>query len=140
MAGHRTDNEAVTRYATARRAGDLLYLAGVSGRGADNVIPGVTENADGTVSLDMFVQTIGCFKNLEAQLTSHGLTLEHLVDLTCYLTNMDDYMRFVDAFNKAFDGLNAPPRTTIGVASLPDPKLCIEIKGVACFSDSRATD
>lgn len=135
MAGHRTDNTAISRYAPARRAGDLLYVAGISGRAADNTVPGVSENADGSIRLNMFVQTKACFENLDGQLKEHGLTLANLVDLTCYLTNMDDYLRFVDGFNVAFEGLAAPPRTTIGVASLPDPNLCIEIKAVAQFVD-----
>ncbi len=133
MPGHRTDNEQLARYANAKRSGNLLFVAGVSGRGRDNKIPGVNHLSNGTVQLDPFEQTIACFANLEKLLAEHGLALDHLVDVTCYLVNMNDYGRFVDGFNEVFAEIEPPPRTTVSVHQLPDPLLNVEIKAIASF-------
>ncbi len=131
MSGHRTDNDEIGRYAKVRRSGPFLFVAGLSGRAADNSIPGVTQLRGGETKLDTLVQANACFENLKALLAEHDVMMNDLVDLTCYLTQMDDYMEFVVAFNRAFEDYDAPPRTTVGVASLPDPHLCVEIKAVA---------
>ncbi len=136
MPGHRTDNPDLTRYATTRTAGGLLFIAGISARRADNTIPGVRTLANGAVELDALTQTLGCFDNLQILLQAHALDLAHVVDVTCFLVNMNDYGGFVDGFNQAFSGINPPTRTTVAVHQLPDPLLNVEIKAIAATSGS----
>jgi 2-aminomuconate deaminase len=60
-----------------------------------------------------------------------GGTLENLVDITVFLTDMANYAEFNNVYNRYFQAQSGPARTTVGVASLPGKDLLIEIKGTA---------
>lgn len=68
--GHRSGSPRFTRYARARRVGDLLSLAGMSSRLPDNSIRGASGAASGALELDIRVQTKGCIENLRAALAA----------------------------------------------------------------------
>lgn len=120
----------LTRYARVRRAGPLLFVAGVSSRQADDSIKGAGKHPTGAVHLDVRAQTEGAIENLRAILAEQGASLEDVVDLTCFLTSMNDFGDFNEIYNQYFS--SAPPtRTTVGVHQLPDPALCIELKAIA---------
>lgn len=69
--------------------------------------------------------------SMKKVLAEVGGTLENLVDLTVFLTDLNNYAEFNAIYNRYFDAKNGPARTTIGVSSLPGKDLLIEIKGVA---------
>jgi 2-aminomuconate deaminase len=58
-------------------------------------------------------------------------SLEHVVDLTVFLTDMADYDEFNKVYNQYFDAKTGPTRTTVAVKQLPNPRLLIEIKAIA---------
>lgn len=134
--GHRSDDPRLARYATARRVGDLLFLAGLSARRPDGTVPGAATDAPRAPIRDVRVQTEGCIANLRAALAARGLGLESLVDVTVFLVSMDDYDGLVEAWNRHLDA-SGPTRTTVAVRALPDPQLAVEMKAIASFAPRR---
>ena len=67
-------------------------------------------------------------------LAAHDLTLDDVVDVTCYLVDMRrDFEAFNSEYAAAFGVLDAPPtRTTMEVAQLPPGgRIAVELKVVA---------
>lgn len=125
--------QALAHYPHARRVGDLLFISGTSSRRADNSHVGVTEHADGSVSLDIEAQTEAVIKNIGAILDAASLGLEHLVDVTTFLVDMKDFPGYNKVYNRFFDKESGPTRTTVAVHQLPHKNLLIEIKAIAAF-------
>ena len=117
-------------YPHARRVGDFIFVSGTSARGPDNAIAGAEVDALGTTRLDIRVQTEAVLANVAAILADHGAGLDDLVDLTCFLVNMNDFAGFNEVYNRHF-GPDGPTRTTVAVHQLPHPHLLVEIKAVA---------
>jgi 2-aminomuconate deaminase len=130
--GHLSGAPGLSQYAKARRAGNLLFLAGVSSRQADNSVKGATRASNGALQIDIRVQTEGCIENLQAALEATGLGLANLIDVTVFLVSMADYGGFNEAWNSFFDA-EGPTRTTVAVHQLPDPELAVEFKAIATF-------
>jgi len=128
--GHMKGKPALTRYARVRRAGPLLFVAGISSRQSDDSIKGAGRHPTGAAHLDVRAQTEGAIENLRAILAEQGASLEDVVDLTCFLTSMNDFGDFNEIYNRYFS--SAPPtRTTVAVHQLPDAALCVELKAIA---------
>ena len=125
----------LAQYPHARRVGELLFISGLSSRRADDSHAGVETLEDGTVLLDIGEQTHACIENMRVILETAGLSLAHVVDLTCFLTSMDDYAGFNQAYNEYFTAQDGPTRTTMAVAALPHPNLLIELKAIARFPE-----
>ena len=130
IGGHLRSDPQLARYARLRRVGELLFVAGVSARRPDDSVPGVERDATGALRLDVGVQTEGCIENLGAVLASVGAGLRDVVDVTCFLVDMEGYRDFVRAWNRYFDP-SGPTRTTVAVHQLPDPQLAVELKAIA---------
>jgi 2-aminophenol/2-amino-5-chlorophenol 1,6-dioxygenase subunit alpha len=107
-------------YPHARKAGDLLFTSGIGPRKpVTNEIP---EGID--------AQTRSCIENVRTILEAAGSSLEKVLDVTVYLTDMK---RDFDRFNKVYAeyfGTIQPTRTTVGVDSLPTP-ISVELKVIA---------
>lgn len=119
-------------YPPLRRAGDWLYVSGMSARQADGQCAGVLRDADGGVTVDVALQTRVVIGKIRDALASAGADLSHCVSLTCYLTDMRDF----DAYNRAYGEyfcIDGPARTTIAVHQLPHPDMRIEITATACL-------
>ena len=131
--------EPVGSYPHARRVGDLLFLSGIGPRKVGSKeIPGVTLDADGNIaSYDIEVQTRSVFANVVSVLKAAGLGLEHLADVTAFLTNMKDdfptYNRVYAEYLSAFK----PCRTTVEIGSLPTP-IAIDLKCIAVFPSTNS--
>ena len=95
--GHRSDAPQLTAYARSRRAGNLVFLAGVSSRQPDNSVKGAFRGPTGAVEFDIRAQTEGCIENLRAALETEGLRLADVVDASAFLVNMTDYAGFHQA-------------------------------------------
>ncbi len=109
-------------YPHAKWVGPTLYLSGIGPRRQkDNSIPETFEE-----------QCHSVFDNVKAVLSSSNLSLEHLVDVTVFLTNMKkDFASFNQIYASYFPLLEkAPCRTTVEVVSLPTP-IDIELKCIA---------
>lgn len=127
-----TAPEPVGAYPHARRVGDLLFLSGVGPRQkGTKVIPGVTlDDAGKIVDYDIEAQCRSVFNNVRDILESSGAQWEDLVDVTVFLTNMDDDFKAYNALWKEYFGENPPCRTTIEINKLPTP-IAIELKCTA---------
>jgi len=130
--GHLSGKPELARYAHVRRAGSLLFFAGVSSRQPDNSIKGASVGPTGAPEIDIRAQAEGCIQNLRAALEREGLGLSNLVDVTAFLVNMSDYGGFVEVWNRFFDA-SGPTRTTVAVHQLPDPLLAVELKAIAAL-------
>lgn len=118
-------------YPHVRRAGDFLLVSGTSARQPDNAIAGAEVDELGTTRLDVRRQTEAVLENMRAILADEGAGLEDLVDVTCFLVNMNDFGGFNEVYNRYFDAASGPARTTVAVHQLPHPHLLVEIKGMA---------
>ena len=126
--------EPVGAYPHARRVGDLLFLSGVGPRQVGmKEIPGVTLAADGSIlEYDIEVQTRAVIENVQHVLRAAGLDLEHLADITVFLTNMkDDFKTYNPVYASYFSDLK-PCRTTVEIGALPTP-IAIELKCIAVY-------
>lgn len=114
------DTTARGAYSTVMEAAGFVFLAGQGGivPGSGAVAgPGIAEQTEQTVA------------NIAELLGEAGLALEDLVQVTCYLTDMDDWAEMDRAYGRAMNGAR-PTRTAVGVAALPFG-LRLEITAVA---------
>lgn len=118
------------RYPHMRRAGDFLYVSGISSRRADNTHEGVMIDTDGTVHKDIALQTRAVIENIRVILQSAGADLKDIVDITTFLVSMDDFAAYNATYGEYF-GFDGPTRTTVAVYQLPHPNLLIEMKAIA---------
>jgi enamine deaminase RidA (YjgF/YER057c/UK114 family) len=102
---------------TSIDAGDYIYFSGQGPR-----------SADGTVPATFAAQARQALTGLKSAVESAGLTMDHVVYTTVYLTDINQYAEMNRAFAEFF-GKIPPARAVIGVAGLADP--AIEINAVA---------
>jgi 2-aminomuconate deaminase len=130
--------KAVGHYPHARRVGDLLFLSGIGPRSAvDNSIPGNIYRDDNSLqSYDIAAQCHSVFANVQAVLKASGASLNNLIDVTVYLTNMtNDFNTYNQIWAEYFpEAAKAPCRTTLGITALPTP-IAIELKCTAVLKD-----
>lgn len=119
-------------YPHAKQVGDLLFLSGVGPRSATSKdIPGVELNPDGTIkNYDIEAQCHSVFQNVKTILEASGASWDDLVDITVFLTNMDDDFAQYNKIYAEYFAQNQPCRTTVEINKLPTP-IAIELKCVA---------
>ncbi|HEY4581350.1 MAG TPA: RidA family protein [Lysobacter sp.] len=124
----------VGMYPHARRVGNMLLLSGIGPRDPDtNQVAGDVRDADGKLlSYDIEAQCRAVFRNVRAVLSAAGATLDDLIDVTVYLTDLPhDFRVFNEIWAEYFPTAEtAPCRTTVGVSWLPTP-IAVEMKCVA---------
>ncbi len=113
-----------------KRAGDFLFVSGTSSRRPDNSFAGVEVDALGTTKLDIREQTRAVIENIRDILAAEGADLSHVVEISAYLVDMNDFGAYNQVYGEFFD-YDGPTRTTVAVHQLPHPHLRIEIKAVA---------
>lgn len=118
------------RYPHFRRAGDYIFVSGLSSRRSDNTIAGAEVDALGTTRLDIRAQTRAVIENLAQILSAAGASLSDVVEVMTFLVDMNDFGGYNEAYGEFF-GQDGPARTTVAVHQLPHPHLRIEIKAVA---------
>jgi 2-iminobutanoate/2-iminopropanoate deaminase len=94
-------------YTPVVRAGDFVIVSGQGG-----MLDGA--KVGGGVS----AETAQAMRNVEAQLATVGASLRDVVKTTCFLTDMENFATFNEAYAEAL-GDHRPARSTVGVASLP---------------------
>lgn len=100
---------AIGAYSQAVRAGNTVYLSGQ--------IPLLPETMQ-LVSDDFEEQTHQVFKNLRAVCEAAGGSLNDIVKVNAYLTDLNDFAVFNQVMEQYFDK-PFPARAAIGVAALP---------------------
>ncbi len=123
--------EPVGAYPHARKVGDFLYLSGVGPRkkGSKEIPGGSTKG-----KYDIETQCHSVFQNVRAILEDAGAQWENLVDITVFLTNMEEDFPIYNRIYAEYFGDIRPCRTTIGISSLPTP-IAIELKCIAYLKD-----
>lgn len=94
-------------YTPVVRAGDWIIVSGQLGLRDGSLVEGGVKT-----------QTAQAIANLRAQLASVGAKLTDVSKTLCFLTDMDTFATFNEAYVSGF-GSHRPARSTIGVASLP---------------------
>lgn len=116
----------------ARILGDFVYVSGLIARVKDQQsIPGVVLDENGNIiSQDIVLQFHAIMKNLKAILKEAESSIEKVVDVTVFLTDIDrDFKRFNEVYGEYFNNI-FPCRTTVEVNKFPSP-VSIEIKVIA---------
>jgi len=99
---------AIGTYSQAIHAGDTVYLSGQIG-----LDPASMQLAEG-----IDAQTHRVFRNLAAVADAAGLTLDHAVRMTVYLTDLAHFAR-VNEIMAQYVREPFPARAAVGVAGLP---------------------
>jgi len=118
------------RFPHIKRAGDFLFVSGISSRRADDTLAGVEVSDTGVALLDIRAQTRAVIENIRDILVSVDAGLEDVVDVASFLVSMEDFDGYNEVYAEFFD-YDGPTRTTVAVSELPHPHLLIEIKVTA---------
>lgn len=106
--------------------GDYLYVSGQGPRRADGSVP------DGFGA--QFRQALD---NVKAVVQSSGLSLDNVVYVQVYLTDMNSYGEMNQIFGEYF-AKSPPARAVLGVAALPDPAVAVNAIAVHNFDGRKA--
>jgi 2-iminobutanoate/2-iminopropanoate deaminase len=107
----------------ATRIGDLLFISGIPGFDANRGLPDSFE-----------AQFANVVTNIKRVLDEAGGTFRDLVKLNVLLTRASDVATMNVLYASAFGPAPYPARTTCVVQALPDPKMLIEIEGIASLA------
>jgi 2-iminobutanoate/2-iminopropanoate deaminase len=104
----------------AARVGDLLFISGIPGFDDKAELPDTFEAQFANVVI-----------NIKRVLHEAGATFRDLVKVNVLLTRASDVATMNALYASAFGPAPYPARTTCVVQALPQPKMLIEIEGVA---------
>jgi 2-aminophenol/2-amino-5-chlorophenol 1,6-dioxygenase alpha subunit len=117
----------------ARRVGDLLFVSGMGPRtpSDDSVPGGPVWDLDGNrLEYDVEAQTRAVIENIRTVLEASGSALEKVIDVQCFLIDMDrDFEIFNRVYAEYFGDIQAT-RTTVQIDRLPTP-IAVEFKVMA---------
>ena len=113
------DLEDPVRYSRGWKVGNTVYLAGAIGH-----------NPDGSLTPDIRVQTQRSIEQLQAVLKEAGGSLQDIVKLTVFITDMRYREGYGEIRAKFFPG-DAPASTLVQCVALAAPGAMIEIEGIA---------
>ena len=124
-------------YPHARRVGNLLFLSGLGPRDPQtNQVPGnVLDESGQVIAHDIRAQCHSVFRNVRMVLEDAGASWDDIVDVTVFLTHLEeDFATYNEVYAEYFS-TNRPTRTTVGVSRLPTP-IAIELKVIAAVGGS----
>ena len=109
---------AIGPYSQAIRAGSLLFVSGQV-----PIDPATGAIVDG----DIAAQTRRVLQNVGAILEAAGVSFDHVVRTTVFLTDMNDFAAMNDVYATCFTS-PAPARATVQVSRLPkDARIEIDV-------------
>jgi 2-iminobutanoate/2-iminopropanoate deaminase len=101
--------------------GPFVFISGIVGR----------DHATGEIAKgDIEGQTRQAMENIRHQLELAGSSMESVLKITVFLTDIKLFPRMNDAYCSFFSG-DFPARTTVQVVAVPDPEALVEIEAVA---------
>lgn len=100
---------AIGPYSQAIRIGEFLYTSGQIALNPENM-----EMMNSAIE----EETEWVLKNLEAILKADGMSLAHVIKTTVYLTDLGEFARVNQVYEKFF-GETKPARACVQVAALP---------------------
>ena len=101
--------EAIGPYSQAIRVGDFLYTSGQI-----SLDPKTMEMITGNIELE----TEKVLQNIEAILSAEGLNFGHVIKTTVYLTDLSEFTRMNQVYEKFFSNTK-PARACVQVEALP---------------------
>ena len=113
--------EANPNLSLATRFGDLVFVAGQTGR----------HPATGELGKDVREQTRNTIERIKAILEASGSSLDNVLTATTHLTKREDLAAYNEEYALYFP-TNKPARTTVEVM-LNSPELLVEITVIACI-------
>ena len=113
---------AIGPYSQAVSSGEFLFVSGQ--------LP-IDPTTGEMVTGDIAEQTRRVLQNVQAVLESQGLSVEDIVKVTVFLTQMDDYQVVNEVYADMF-GKWQPARSVVRVAGLPK-EAPIEVEAIATF-------
>jgi 2-iminobutanoate/2-iminopropanoate deaminase len=112
-------------YSQGVRAGDTLYISGYG--------PVDPETGD-EVAGGPQAQTERVLENIERTVAAAGGSLDDLVKVTVYLTDLDEYDAVNEAYGTQFSS-NPPARVCVEVSRLPDD-VSVEMDAIAYLGET----
>jgi reactive intermediate/imine deaminase len=109
----------------AIKAGPFVFVSGQAGYDDDGKI----------VQGGFAAQGDQAFKNLNRALTAAGSSLEKVVKVTIFVTDMEQFSHVVDLRRKYFSA-PYPADSIVEIKALYTPEAMIEIEAIAIASDS----
>jgi len=111
--------QAIGPYSQAIQYGDFLFVSGqiAIDPPTGNIIEGEIE-----------AQTEQVLKNVAAIIEAAGMSLQNVVKCSCFLKNMNDFVKFNGVYESYF-GESLPARETVEVARLPKDVL-VEVSAI----------
>ncbi len=97
-------------YHQAIRGGGLLFVSGQIA---------IDPETDQLVQGDIIAETHQVMKNLKNILGEAGLTFEHVLKSTIFVTDMKNFGMINEVYGKYFDKGHFPARETVEVSGLP---------------------
>ena len=101
--------QAIGPYSQAIQYGDFLF---VSGQVA------IDPSTGDVVTGDIEAQTDRVLKNITAIIEAAGMSLQNVVKCTCFLRDMNDFVKFNGIYENYFGDI-LPARETVEVSRLP---------------------
>jgi enamine deaminase RidA (YjgF/YER057c/UK114 family) len=116
------------------------YANGIAARGTQVFVGGqIGWNAQQQFESDDFIaQTSQALRNIAEVLREAGAGPEHMVRMTWYVTDRDEYTRRLRDLGVAYRevmGKNFPAMTCVQVAALVEPRAQVEIEVTAVVPD-----
>ena len=105
-------------YSQAVIANNMLYLSGQIG----------LNTRTGKLEETIHAQAEQVFHNIKTVVESAGITLDHVIKLTIFITNFEHFPT-VNEVMKSFFKQPFPARNTVGVPSLP-AKALVEVEAI----------
>lgn len=114
----------ISPYAHVVRVGDHVYVSGQVARDANDNLVGKG---------DVVAQARKALENVRTCLAAVGATMDHVVKVTVYLTNVDDRPKIVPVREEFFPN-TLPASTLVEVSRLVSDDLLVEIEAIAVVS------
>ena len=102
--------EPIGPYSQAVRHGNFLYTSGQIA---------INPETGALIEGNIEEETHQVMLNLKAVLKAAGMTFQHVIKASIFITDMGDFGAINSVYGRYFDGETAPARETVQVARLP---------------------
>ena len=103
-------------------AGRMVFASGQVARGVDGQLVGRG---------DIRAQTRKTLQNLQAVLAEGGATMDDVVKVTVFVTNLAEHFSAIHEVRSEFFTSDYPASTLVEISRLVDPDMLIEIEAIA---------